>query len=205
MDESGRPAAEIDTNAGRLRAFEGGGDTITVDMGVPRFGWEEIPLAKPCSDTRVIDLRVGPDDLPILHSPSAVNMGNPHAVFWVHDVEEYDLAVLGPVVENHPMFPERVNVSLANVAARDAITVRTWERGAGLTKACGTAACAAAVAAMRKGLADRSVAVNLPGGRLMIAWRDDGHVWMTGPIEAEFEGMVDPETLSWSVTAREPA
>jgi len=202
MDETGRASAEIDTNAGRLHAFDAGVDTISVDMGRPRFAWDEIPLAEPCADTRAIDLRVGPVDAPILDAPSAVSMGNPHVVFWVEDVDAYDLDRLGPVVETHPMFPERVNVSLAHVAGRDAITVRTWERGVGLTRACGTAACAAAVAAMRKDLADRRVTVTLPGGPLTIEWREDDHVWMTGPIEAEFEGTVDPETLSWSVIAR---
>jgi len=135
----------------------------------------------------------------------AVSMGNPHVIFWVDDVDAYDLGGFGPNIETDPMFPERANVSLAHVTARDAITVRTWERGVGLTKACGTAACAAAVAAIRKGLTDRCVTVTLPGGPLTIEWRDDGHVWMTGPIEAEFEGVIDPETLSWSVTQREPA
>jgi diaminopimelate epimerase len=202
MEESGRASAEIETNAGRLRAFDTGADTITVDMGGPRFAWDEIPLAEPQPDTRAIDLQIGPVEAPPLEAPSVVSMGNPHVVFWVEDVAAYDLARLGPTIETHPMFPARVNVSLAHVAARDAITVRTWERGVGLTKACGTAACAAAVAAIRKGLADRQVTVTLPGGPLTIEWRDDDHVWMTGPVEAEFEGIVDPETLSWSVTAR---
>ncbi len=205
MEEIGKQTAEIETNAGRIRAFDGGGNTVTVDMGAPRFGWTEIPLAEPCADTRVIDLTVGSNDAPILKAPSAVNIGNPHVIFWVDDVDGYDLGTFGPVVETDPMFPERANVSLAHVTARDAITVRTWERGVGLTKACGTAACAAAVAAIRKGLTDRCVTVTLPGGPLTIEWREDGHVWMTGPIEAEFEGVIDPETLSWSVTQREPA
>jgi diaminopimelate epimerase len=202
MDETGRASAEIDTNAGRLYAFDAGTDTITVDMGRPRFAWDEIPLAEPCGDTRTIDLRIGPIDAPGLLAPSALSMGNPHVIYWVDDVAAYDLAHLGPMIETHPMFPTRVNVSLAHVAARNAITVRTWERGVGMTKACGTAACAAAVAAMRKGLADRQVTVTLPGGPLTIEWRDDDHVWMTGPVESEFEGTVDLETLSWSVTAR---
>ena len=203
MDESGKGSAAIETNAGLLRAFDGGRpELITVDMGKPRFGWDEIPLAEEFRDTRAIELQIGPIDDPVLHSPSVVNMGNPHAIFWVDDVEAYDLERFGPMLENHPIFPERANISLAHVTARDAITVRTWERGVGLTRACGTAACATAVAAMRKKLVDNKVTVTLPGGPLTIEWRDDGHVWMTGPIENEFEGVIDPETLSWSVTAK---
>jgi diaminopimelate epimerase len=129
-------------------------------------------------------------------------MWNPHAIFWVDDVEAYDLSRFGPLLENHPIFPERANISIAAVTARDAITVRTWERGVGLTRACGTAACAAAVAAMRRKLTDRKVTVTLPGGPLVVEWRADNHVWMTGPIESEFEGMLDLDTLRWQVTAR---
>lgn len=205
MEESGSKTAEIATNAGILRAFDGGADNVTVDMGKPRFNWNEIPLAEPWPDTRELDLRVGPEDAPILVAPSAVSIGNPHVVFWVDDVAAYDLASIGPATETHPMFPARVNVSLAHVVDRHSIEVRTWERGVGLTRACGTAACAAAVAAMRKSLADRSVTVMLPGGPLAIKWRNDDHVWMTGPVETEFEGAIDPETLSWSVTSPEPA
>ena len=132
-------------------------DRITVDMGTPKFGWRDIPLAEPFHDTRAIELQIGPIDKPILHSPSVVNVGNPHAVFWVEDVNAYDLGRIGPMLENHPIFPERANISLAHVdlAAR-AITLRTWERGAGLTKACGSAACAAAVCAARKKLTERA-------------------------------------------------
>jgi diaminopimelate epimerase len=203
MDETGRKAATIETNAGLLKAFDTGvRETITVDMGMPRFRWDEIPLAEEFRDTRAIELQIGPIDDPILDSPSAVNIGNPHAIFWVDDVEAYDLGRFGPMLEHHPMFPERANISLAHVTARDAITVRTWERGVGLTRACGTAACAAAVAAMRKKLTDRKVTVTLPGGPLAVEWRDDDHVFMTGPIEEEFTGTLDPETLAWSTTAR---
>ena len=203
MGESGRKTATIETNAGRLAAFDTGtAEMVSVDMGKPRFGWREIPLSQPFDDTRAIDLSFGPVDAPILAAPSAVSMGNPHAVFFVDDVEAVDLARIGPILEHHPMFPERANISLAHVTARDAITLRTWERGAGLTRACGTAACAAAVAAMRKGLVDHAVTVTLPGGPLRIAWREDGHVMMTGAVETEFTGLVDPETLSWSVTEK---
>jgi diaminopimelate epimerase len=203
MGESGRDAATIETNAGLLRAYDTGRpQEITVDMGEPRFAWDQIPLAEEFRDTRAIELQVGPIDAPILHSPSVVNMGNPHAIFWVDDVEAYDLARFGPLLENHPIFPERANISLAHVTARDAITVRTWERGAGLTLACGTAACAAAVAAIRKKLVDNKVTITLPGGPLVVEWRANGHVWMTGPIESEFEGALDPDTLAWHITAR---
>ena len=177
-------------------------ETITVDMGEPRFRWDEIPLAEEFRDTRAIELQIGPIDAPILHSPSVVNVGNPHAIFWVDDVQAYDLGRFGPLLENHPIFPERANISLAHVTSPTAITVRTWERGAGLTRACGTAAVATAVAAMRKKLTERRVSVTLPGGSLMVEWRDDNHVWMTGPVETEFEGTIDPETLAWQVTAK---
>ena len=203
MEESGKGRADIDTNAGRLHAFGGdAADTITVDMGTPRFRWDEIPLASEVPDTDAIDLDIEAVDASLLGAASAVNMGNPHVIFWVDNVEDVDLGRIGPMLEHHSMFPERANVSLAHVSARDAITVRTWERGVGLTKACGTAACAAAVAAVRRGFADRKVVVTLPGGPLTVAWRDDNHVWMTGPVEFEFEGTVNPETRQWSVAGR---
>jgi diaminopimelate epimerase len=202
MGENGKTRATIETNAGLLKAYDTGvPETITVDMGKPKFLWNEIPLAEEFRDTRAIELQIGPIDAPILHSPSAVNMGNPHAIFWVDDVEAYDLGRFGPMLEHHPMFPERANISLAHVTARDAITVKTWERGVGLTKACGTAAAASAVAAMRKKFTDKKVTVTLPGGPLSVEWRDDGHVWMTGPVATEFEGTLDPETLAWSAAA----
>jgi diaminopimelate epimerase len=203
MDETGHKSVTIETNAGLLRAYDTGKpETITVDMGKPKFAWNEIPLAEEFGDTRAIELQIGPIDAPILHSPSVANMGNPHAIFWVDDVEKYDLERFGPLLENHPIFPERANISLAHVTARDAITLRTWERGVGITRACGTAACAATVAAARKKLTDNRVTVALPGGQLVVDWRDDGHVWMTGPVETEFEGTLDPETLRWEASAR---
>jgi diaminopimelate epimerase len=203
MGETGSRTASIETGAGLLNAIATGiPETVTVDMGKPRFGWREIPLAEEFRDTRAIELQIGPIDAPILHSPSVVNMGNPHAIFWVDDVNAYDLARFGPLLEHHPIFPERANISLAHVESRTALTVRTWERGVGLTRACGTAACAAAVAAIRKNLCDRTVTVALPGGPLAIEWRADDHVMMTGPVEAEFDGVFDPETLAWSQTQK---
>lgn len=206
MGESGRDRATIETGAGLLNAF--GTDTpdvVTIDMGRPRFAWQDIPLAEEFHDTRTIELQIGPIDAPVLHSPSVANMGNPHAIFWVDDVEAYDLARFGPLLEHHPIFPERANISLAHVESRTALTLKTWERGVGLTRACGTAACAAAVAAVRKDLCNRQVIVTLPGGPLFIEWRDDDHVMMTGPVEVEFDGSLDPETLAWSRTDRDVA
>jgi len=192
--ETGKDTLTFETQAGLLNCWKGTAPLVsTVDMGKPRFAWNEIPLAEEFRDTRAIELQIGPIDKPILHSPSAVNMGNPHAVFWVDDVNAYDLGKIGPMLENHPMFPERANISLAHVGSRDHIVVRTWERGAGLTKACGSAACAVAVAAARLRRAERKVTVTLPGGNLMIEWRErDDHVLMTGPVEYEFEGQFDP-------------
>ena len=192
--EAGKSALTLETTAGLLSCWKGDRPLIsTVDMGKPRFAWNEIPLAKKFEDTRVIDLRIGPIEEPILHSPSVVSMGNPHAIFWVDDVDAYDLGKIGPLVENHPIFPERANVSLAQVASREHLVIRTWERGAGLTKACGSAACAAAVAAARLGLVGRTLTVALPGGELRIEWRTaDDHVLMTGPVAFEYEGKFDP-------------
>ena len=194
--ETGRSDVSVETRAGLLTASVNGADRITIDMGRPRFAWDEIPLAEPFADTSGIELQIGPIDAPVLHTPSVVNVGNPHAIFWVDDVQAYDLARFGPLLENHPIFPERANISLAQVISRGGLRLRTWERGAGLTKACGTAACAAAVAAARKGLTDRQVTVELPGGLLFIDWTKDDRILMCGPAELEFEGTLTPDTLS---------
>lgn len=191
--ESGKDALTFETKAGLLNCWKNADGLFTVDMGVPRFKWNEIPLAEEFRDTRFIELQIGPIDKPVLHSPSVVSMGNPHAIFWVGDVNAYDLARFGPLLENHPIFPERANITLAHIVARDHIIIRTWERGAGLTKACGSAACAAAVAAARLKRTDRKAKVSLPGGELTIEWREkDDHVLMTGPVEFEFNGRFDP-------------
>jgi diaminopimelate epimerase len=196
--DNGKDAVNFETSSGvSFCRIEPQPNTVTVDMGAPRFGWQEIPLAEEFRDTRHIELQVGPIDKPVLHSPSAVNVGNPHAIFWVDDVAAYDLARFGPLLENHPIFPERANISLCQVAARDHLIVRTWERGAGLTRACGSAACAAAAAAARLKLADRKVRVTLPGGDLHVEWREkDDHILMTGPVELEFEGRISAAMLA---------
>lgn len=197
--ETGRRAFTFETVAGLLNAREHEDGLISVDLGKPRFGWQDIPLAEEFRDTRMIELQIGPIDAPVLHSPSVASMGNPHAIFWVdRDVWSYELDRFGPLLENHPLFPERANITIAQVTARDAMTIRTWERGAGLTLACGSAACAAAVSAARTNRTGRSVTVTAPsGGTLAIEWRDDDHVIMTGPAEWEFSGTLDPATGAW--------
>ncbi|MBI5264329.1 MAG: diaminopimelate epimerase [Bradyrhizobium sp.] len=195
FETTGQRAATFETRAGLLNCWQGPApDLFTVDMGVPKFAWQDIPLAEEFRDTRYIELQIGPIDNPILHSPSVVSMGNPHAIFWVDDdVNAYDLGRFGPLLENHPIFPERANITLAHIVDRDHITIRTWERGAGLTRACGSAACATAVSAARLKRANRTVQITLPGGDLTIEWRaSDDHVLMTGTATFEFEGRFDP-------------
>lgn len=189
---SGKSALTFETKAGLINAWKGDDGLFTIDMGRPRFAWNEIPLAEEFRDTRAIELQIGPIDKPVLHSPAVVNMGNPHAIFWVDDPYAYDLARFGPLLENHPIFPDRANITLAHIVSREHIVIRTWERGAGLTKACGSAACAAAVAAARLKRTERKVTVTLPGGELAIEWRADDHVLMTGPVAFEFNGTFDP-------------
>jgi diaminopimelate epimerase len=192
--ETGKADATFQTSSGILNCWKDASTGLfTVDMGKPHFGWKEIPLSEEFRDTRAIELQIGPIDKPILHSPSVVSVGNPHAIFWVDDVEAYDLKKIGPLLENHPMFPERANITLCKVVSREHIVIHTWERGAGLTKACGSAACAAAVAAARLHRTGRKVKVTLPGGDLAIEWREgDDHVLMTGPVQFEYEGSFDP-------------
>jgi diaminopimelate epimerase len=191
-EADGRDRFLLETRAGLLKVRVDP-ETVTVDMGRPRFGWADIPLAEPFHDTRAIELQVGPIDAPLIHSPSVVNVGNPHAIFWVDDLDVVDLGAVGPMLENHPLFPEGANISLARVTAPDAITLRVWERGAGLTRACGSAACAAAVSAARTGRTGRDVAVGLPGGTLRIVWTPEDRVLMTGPTEHEHAGTLPPD------------
>lgn len=198
-EHTGKSDLRFETRAGILPVAVQDMSAITVDMGEPHFGWAEIPLSEPFHDTRAIELQIGPIDNPVLHSPSVVNVGNPHVVFWVDKpVESYDLGRFGPLIENHPLFPERVNVTIADVTSRASIKIRTWERGAGLTRACGTAACATAVSAMRKRLTDRKVTVTLPGGPLAIEWTANNRILMTGPVEMEHEGTLETELAAAS-------
>jgi diaminopimelate epimerase len=198
--ETGQKTFAFETVAGILDAEEHADGLISVDMGRPRFGWQDIPLAEEFRDTRMIELQIGPIDAPVLHSPSVVSMGNPHAIFWVDsDVWSYELDRFGPLLESHPIFPERANITIARVTSTETMVIRTWERGAGLTKACGTAACAAAVAAARTRRTGRSVSLVTPGGgSLHVEWRGDDHVILTGAAEWEFSGSFDPATGVWA-------
>lgn len=188
MRDSGKPSAVIQTAERLLFAEAAGPLRVRVDMGAPKLEWNEIPLAERM-DTVRIELQIGPIDAPVLHSPGAVSMGNPHVVFFVANAQAAPVREVGPMIEHHPLFPERVNVGFAQIVARDRIRLRVWERGAGLTKACGTGACAALVAAVRRRLADRRATLVLDGGELDIEWREsDGHVLMTGPVSLDGEG-----------------
>jgi diaminopimelate epimerase len=199
--KTGAKQLNFETSAGVIACWPTAGGLFTVDMGAPRLRWDEIPLAVPMPDTRAIDLQFGPPGAPILHAPAVVNMGNPHAIFWVEDPQSYDLRRIGPELEHHKLFPEQANITLAATPTRDRVVIRTWERGAGLTKACGSAACAAAVAAARLDRTGRKVTVALPGGDLAIDWRDsDDHVLMTGPAEYEHRGRFDAALFAASVS-----
>lgn len=190
MEETGKHEIIVQTDAGLLPARRTGPLEVAVDMGAPRLEWEQIPLAE-AMDTKRVDLRVGPIDAPELAFPGAVNMGNPHAVFMVDDAETVDAEKLGPFLEYHPLFPEQANIGFAQKLDRTHIRLRVWERGAGLTQACGSGACAALVAAARRRFTEREADVILDGGTLHIHWReDDDHVIMTGPVEMEHQGEV---------------
>ncbi len=195
MGESGRDAIAIETAAGLLGAQAAGPGRVPVDMGQALLDWRDIPLARE-QDTLHLDL-----EREALRDPVAVNMGNPHAVFFVDDAAAIDLARLGPDLEHDPIFPERANIGIAQLTGPDALRLRVCERGAGVTRACGTGACAAAVAAARRGLTGRRVTVTLDGGALEIAWRDDGHVMMTGPVATAFTGAFDLDALHKAATS----
>jgi diaminopimelate epimerase len=184
MAESGKATAAIETHAGLLSAQSAGERRVAVDMGPARLNWDEIPLAG-AMDTLHLPLAAGP-----LSDPVGVNMGNPHAVFFVEDAEAVPLAELGPGLEHDKLFPERCNIEVAQILDPGRIRMRVWERGAGITLACGTGACATLVAAVRRGLSGRRADVVLDGGTLTIEWLENGHVMMTGPVAVAFSGML---------------
>jgi diaminopimelate epimerase len=184
MESSGKDSVTIDTLGGLTTARRAAGGEVTVDMGAPRLDWAQIPLEEEM-DTRGIELQIGPIDDPVLHTPGAVSMGNPHVVFFMdHAPNDGFVRGTGSLIEHHPLFPEGVNA-----LAPDHIRLRVWERGAGLTKACGTGACAALVASARRGVTGRHATVDVDGGRLRVDWDEaTDHVFMTGPVEVERTG-----------------
>ncbi|MEQ9491812.1 MAG: diaminopimelate epimerase [Alphaproteobacteria bacterium] len=186
MDELGADRVTIETIAGNLPTHRAEGGLVTVDMGKPAFGWQDIPVARDM-DTLHLDLA-----LPGYEKPVGVNMGNPHCVFFVEDAETVPLAGIGPTVENDNLFPERTNVEFASVRPDGSIRMRVWERGAGITEACGSGACAVAVAAIRRGLVRDGADIDLDGGRLRIDWDGENGVMMTGPTAVSFHGTWQP-------------
>lgn len=189
LQSTGKDEVTIDTLGGLTTARRALDGRVTVDMGAPRLDWTQIPLDE-AMDTRGIELQVGPIDAPVMHTPGAVSMGNPHVVFFMdHTPDDGFVRGTGSLIEHHPRFPEGVNVGFAHVIAPDRIRLRVWERGAGLTKACGTGACAALVAASRRGLTGRTARIGVDGGELLIEWDEaTDHVFMTGPVEVERTG-----------------
>ena len=191
LDEDER-GLKIRTDAGLLEAWRSpdNSEHYAVDMGPARTDWQDIPLAQDC-DTNHVPLERGP-----LAEPVAVNMGNPHAVFFVDDVDGIPIETLGPDLEHDPIFPEKANIGIAQVIGPDRLRLRVWERGVGLTMACGSGACAAAIAAHRRGLTGRNVEIVVDGGTLNIEWREDGHVVLSGPAEESFRGVIDESAFS---------
>ncbi|MBT3358618.1 MAG: diaminopimelate epimerase, partial [Rhodospirillales bacterium] len=189
MEENGVDHAIIQTRAGLLEASDAGDGLVGVDMGQAQTDWKDIPLAV-AADTLRLDVEAGP-----LSGPCAVGIGNPHAVFFVDDAESVDLETWGPIIENHEMFPERTNVEVAEVMGPNRIRMRVWERGVGITRACGTGACAALVAAHRREFSERWADVILDGGSLRIEWLKTGRVRMTGPVTFAFRGAIEKKLL----------
>jgi diaminopimelate epimerase len=188
MGETGADRLAIETQAGPLAAEKRAGGLYAVNMGAARTGWRDIPLGKEM-DTLNVPLTVGP-----LADPVAVGMGNPHCVFFVDDAEAVDLDTFGPQIENHPLFPERTNVEVAAITGKDRIRLRVWERGVGITLACGSGACATGVAASRRGLTGRNVEIAVDGGGVLsVEWRADGDVILTGPVAYSFSGAIGAE------------
>jgi diaminopimelate epimerase len=188
MGETGADRLAIETPAGPLAAERQAGGLYAVNMGAARTGWRDIPLAKEM-DTLTVPLTVGP-----LADPVTIGMGNPHCVFFVDDAEAVDLDTFGPQIERHPLFPERTNVEVAAITGKDRIRLRVWERGVGITLACGSGACATGVAASRRGLTGRNVEIAVDGGGVLsVEWRADGDVILTGPVAFSFTGEIDAE------------
>lgn len=189
MAQLGRDRLTLTTARGTLYAQAGAGGLVSVNMGQPQRDWRDLPLA------REVDMMA----LPLDGAPVALGMGNPHAVFFVDDAEAVDLAARGPALEHDPLFPEACNIEFASLTAPDTLRLRVWERGAGITLACGSGTCAAAVAAHLRGLTSRHVTVRADGGVLSVDWREDG-VWLTGPVAYVFEGRLSPDMMALVAT-----
>lgn len=185
MRQSGKPSLTIRTGRGLLRAERLADGRVSVNMGQPMLSWAEVPLAREVDILR----------LPLAGGPVAVGMGNPHAVHFVANAEAVDLARLGPAIEHDPLFPQRTNVEFASLSGPDRLRMRVWERGTGITLACGSGACAAAVASSLRGLTGRHVVIDVDGGTLEADWRPDG-VWLSGPVAHVFDGVLEPEFLA---------
>lgn len=186
MREQNSTSATIETAVGLVAAHVAGRQRVGVDMGEPAMAWRDIPLSREC-DTEHVPLALGP-----LRDPVATSMGNPHVTFFVSDLDAVDILSLGPKLEHDALFPHRANIGIAQILSASRLRLRVWERGAGLTKACGTGACAALVAAARRGLTRRHAEIEVDGGTLDIEWRADNHVVMTGPVAVSFTGTLDP-------------
>lgn len=185
MDELGRDHIQVETVAGILKSTRQNNGEVTVDMGEARLAWNEIPIS---NERDTLHLGIGEDGI---EDPVGVNMGNPHAVFFVDDVCAVDLKSIGPKLEHNDLFPELANIEFAQVIGPDRLRMRVWERAAGITQACGSGACAVGVAAHRRGLTGRRVEVVLDGGPLQIEWLENGQVLMTGPVATSFQGVLN--------------
>jgi diaminopimelate epimerase len=190
MREAGAARVALETGAGRIEAEQASDGGVTVDLGPARLGWHDIPLA------RETDTLHAPLALADLRDPACASLGNPHATFFVPDAEAIDLAALGPELEHDPLFPERANIGVVQVLSPRRLRLRVWERGAGLTPACGTGAAAALVNAHRRGLAERGAELLADGGPLFVQWREDGHVLLSGAVAVSFSGTLDPALLA---------
>ncbi|MBE7636301.1 diaminopimelate epimerase [Sneathiella sp. P13V-1] len=190
MAETGKDKIVIETVAGLLNGHQQDDGIVVINMGTPRMGWQDIPLAKE-QDTEHVGIAAGP-----LSDPVAVNMGNPHLVFFVDDAEAIDLEKWGPVLEHDPMLPNKANISVASVNSDGSLRLRVWERGVGITLACGSAACATIVAAFLRGLTKRKATLHLNGGPLYMEWQEDGTVLMGGAIAYSFDGVLSKDLLT---------
>ena len=187
--ETGKAQVVVRTISGDLPSEKTQNGLWQVDMGPARLGWRDVPLARE-ADTLHVPLACGP-----VADPAACSMGNPHANFFVPDLDSLPISEIGPRLEHDPIFPDRANIGFVQVMSPDHLRLVVWERGAGLTLACGSGACAAMVNAQRRGLTGRAARISMPGGDLFMEWRHDGHVMMTGPVATAFTGQVDPKAL----------